>query len=53
MDFVSHFLPGKVKCWTRLANTAFAAVIAGVFVKFFSNSSVNRKPLRPFHALRW
>jgi len=34
MDFVSHFLPGKVKCWTRLANTAFAAVIAGVFVKY-------------------
>jgi TRAP-type C4-dicarboxylate transport system permease small subunit len=34
MDFVSHFLPGGVKPWTRLLSTSFATVIAGVFVKY-------------------
>ena len=34
MDFVSHFLPHKVKPWTRILNTAFAVVITGVFVKY-------------------
>jgi TRAP-type C4-dicarboxylate transport system permease small subunit len=34
MDFVSHFLPGKVKSWTRVLNTAFACVIAFVFFKY-------------------
>jgi hypothetical protein len=34
MDFVSHFLPHRVKPWTRVLNTAFGAFIAGVFVKY-------------------
>jgi TRAP-type C4-dicarboxylate transport system permease small subunit len=34
MDFVSHFLPGKIRIWTRILNTAFGAFIAGIFVKF-------------------
>lgn len=34
MDFVSHFLPGKVKSWTRVLNTSFACVIAFVFFKY-------------------
>jgi TRAP-type C4-dicarboxylate transport system permease small subunit len=34
MDFVSHFLPGRVKSWTRLVNTTFATVIAFVFFKY-------------------
>jgi TRAP-type C4-dicarboxylate transport system permease small subunit len=34
MDFVSHFLPARFKAWTRVVNTTFAAIIAGVFTKF-------------------
>lgn len=34
MDFVSHFMSGRIKAWVRLVNTIFAAVIAGVFLKY-------------------
>jgi len=34
MDFVSHFLPRRIKSWIRLTHTIFAAFIAGVFFKY-------------------
>ena len=34
MDFVSHFLPQKVRTYSRLINTLFATFIAGLFAYF-------------------
>lgn len=34
MDVVSHLVHGKVKAWMRVSTTVFAAVIAGLFLKY-------------------
>ncbi len=34
MDFVSHFLPVRIRTWTRIVNSSFAAFMCAIFVYY-------------------